>query len=409
MSTYYISCDGCDNFDGLSENTAFRTINQLNKVIKGGDAALFKCGDTFYGNIKAPAGLSQENPTTFSSYGEGKKPVITQYKIMKDASWEKYGEGIWKTNLYNTDNYTGNIYDMDANAGFLLVDGEVYGYKKFEIKDLKNRWDFLSDNESGDLFINCDKNPAEASKDIRVACNIRCIFFTDNLCVKGLTFTGTGGHGIAATSRSAYVGDCDFINIGGSQLYGFFIPNTRYGNGLECWADSQDILVENCKFTGIYDVAITMQGNNAQIPWKNIHFKNNQIWNCNQSFEIWSAPVTPDIGYENCSFENNVCVNAGFGWSNDPRPDKGNAAHLLIYNVESDLCDIKVKNNYFYTSLDAPIFKNGGADMFPKEYNIKDNTFILKKGQDILHKVVEDSRREEFEKAIKNNNNVFFI
>ena len=88
MSVYYISNSGCDSFDGLSEATAFKTINQLNKVIKGGDTALFKCGDTFYGNIKAPAGINPENPTKFTSYGEGKKPIITQYKIMNEKNYK---------------------------------------------------------------------------------------------------------------------------------------------------------------------------------------------------------------------------------------------------------------------------------------------------------------------------------
>ena len=409
MNIYYISNNGCDSFDGLSEAAAFKTINQLNKVIKGGDTALFKCGDTFYGNIKAPAGLNKENPTKFTSYGEGKKPIITQYKIMNENAFTEYSEGIWKTNLYNTDNYTGNIYDMDANVGFLFVDEEVKPYKKFDLSDLKNQWDFLNDNENGDLFIKCDKNPTEVSKDIRVACNIRCIFFTDNLYVKGLTFTGTGGHGIAATSRGAYVGDCDFINIGGSQLYDFFIPNTRYGNGLECWADSQDILVENCKFTGIYDVAITMQGNNAKIPWKNIHFINNKIWNCNQSFEIWSDPVTPDIGFENCSFENNVCINAGYAWSNNPRPDKGNATHLLIYMVGSDYADILVKNNYFYNPLDTLVFKAFGANTFPKGYTIVDNTIVLAKNTELINRVEGDDKFDEFSKRINENNTVIYL
>ena len=53
MNIYYISNSGCDENNGLSEAAAFKTINRLNKVIKGGDTALFKCGDTFYGNIKA--------------------------------------------------------------------------------------------------------------------------------------------------------------------------------------------------------------------------------------------------------------------------------------------------------------------------------------------------------------------
>ena len=47
--TYYISNDGSDANDGLSEEKPFQTISKLNTLtLQEGDAVLFKRGDAFY-------------------------------------------------------------------------------------------------------------------------------------------------------------------------------------------------------------------------------------------------------------------------------------------------------------------------------------------------------------------------
>ena len=125
---------------------------------------------------------------------------------------------------------------------------------------------------------------------------------------------GTGAHGLQGTVHNATIRNCEFHEIGGSEL-SYVLKETRYGNGIECWTDSSDVLVENCRFSGIYDVAITMQGNEVTQGWTNMIFRNNVIWNCQQCFEIWSLGDLPNPGFKNCVFENNVCIDSGYGWS----------------------------------------------------------------------------------------------
>ena len=76
---YYVSASGNDDFDGLSENTAIKTLDAVNKLeLVPGDSVLFKKGDKFNGEIRFD-GLrgSDDNPITFASYGdENTKPVI---------------------------------------------------------------------------------------------------------------------------------------------------------------------------------------------------------------------------------------------------------------------------------------------------------------------------------------------
>ncbi len=406
MSTYYVSNQGLDTNDGLSPETAWQTIPKVNQSIESGDIIKFRCGDTFYGQINLKPGESLDKMTTVTSYGEGEKPVISQYKIINSDAWEKVSDGVYRVDLMDTSKYGGNVYDMNSNAGFLLVSGEVKPYKKPSLDELKNQWDFFSDKEDGkSLYVKCDKNPAEYSDDIRVACCIGCIPFRDYMKVEGLYITGTGAHGINGCTLGAHVKDCEFHNIGGSELIGYPHPNTRYGNGVECWTGCHDVTVENCKFTGVYDVAFTMQGPMKGQSWENIHVIGCEMWNNTQCFEIWATEPEGDEGFINCSFENNTCINSGYCWGYDSRPNKSCACHLLMYNVFSKVCDIKIKNNVFYVARPAAIYKAGGAALVPEDYDVTDNLIVLDNGGDIIFHPEEDQTayKAYCEKIAKNN------
>ena len=51
---YYVSSDGNDSSDGLSESTAWKTLSKLNYVgstFSAGDRILLRRGDVFYGSL----------------------------------------------------------------------------------------------------------------------------------------------------------------------------------------------------------------------------------------------------------------------------------------------------------------------------------------------------------------------
>lgn len=74
----YVSNLGSDDNDGLSETTPIRSISKINAMtLIPGDSVLFRKGDTFEGAlILNDLAGEDENPITFSSYGEGDKPII---------------------------------------------------------------------------------------------------------------------------------------------------------------------------------------------------------------------------------------------------------------------------------------------------------------------------------------------
>ena len=406
MATYYISSSGCDTNDGLTPNTPWQSIKKLNSSVKCGDTVCFKRGDTFFGQVRAPKGNDSEAPTTYTSYGEGTKPIISQYKTAHRDAWEQYADGIWRIDLSNAKNFDGNVTELDTNVGFIKVDGAIKPWKRFELDKLTEQWDFYNDKQY--VYVKSEDSPALLANDVKFACNIICMPFADNILVEDIIFIGSGSHGMSGTINRATVRNCEFHELGGSELTTHFRPGVRYGNGLECWTDSSDVLVENCKFSNIYDVAVTMQGNCVTRGWVNIIFRNNVMWNCQQSFEIWSNGELENTGFQRCIFENNVCIDSGYSWGHEVRANKQCSSHLLIYQVECPLCDVTVRNNTFYNARVSPIVKSGGPQEMPKDYKIIGNLFLMDLEQDVILRVktTTDEEYQDFYNKIAENNQI---
>ena len=413
MAIYYVSNEGLDTNDGLSPETPWATIKKATATMEGGDEIRFRRGDTFYGVIFPQRGKGADKPTIYRDYGEGHKPIISQAKIIKKDSWVNVAENIWQLDLYDTSKYTGNVTELDKNIGYMKVDGELFFDKKFAMEELTKQWDFYCDDKnkrSGYVWVYSEKNPGELAETIEVACDIYATCFEYDVQLINLYFTGTGAHGVGCFGRRVLISGCEFHQIGGSHCINFPIP-IRYGNGVEIggWVDSGDILIENCKFSEIYDTATTIQGRPAT-GWSNIHFRNNIMWNCTQSFEIWMEVADPekDKGMMDCSFTDNVCINSGFGWGYEKRPDKDQSSHLLFYHYQSDKMKFDVTRNYFYNGRNASLFKTDGPAALPEGYKVYGNTFVRKKGQHIAFPHGKATEKElcDYDKLIEETNTV---
>lgn len=405
MATYYISAIGCDTNDGLTPETPWQTISKANSTLLGGDTVCFKRGDTFFGKIRAPRDNDSGRPTRYTAYGEGTKPTVSQYKTAHSDAWENCGNGVWRIDLTDVSKFDGNQSELDTNVGFIKADGAIKPWKRFELDKLEGEWDFYNDKQY--VYVKAQECPANLAKDIKFACNIICMPFADNLWVEDIIFIGSGAHGISGTVNHATVKNCEFHEFGGSELTTYFRPGVRYGNGVECWTDSSDVLVENCKFSNIYDVAVTMQGNNATRGWVDITFRNNIMWNCQQAFEIWSGGELEGTGFQNCIFEGNVCIDSGFSWGHEVRANQQCSSHLLIYQLECPICDVTVRNNTFYNARVAPIVKSYGPQLIPSDYKIVGNLFMLAPKQDIALRVkTTDEEYQSFYDRIAESNQI---
>lgn len=77
QTVYYVSSEGDDNNDGLSDLTAWASLEKASAAaLQPGDSLLFRCGDSFSGRLIVNGSGIAGNPVVISSYGSGDKPII---------------------------------------------------------------------------------------------------------------------------------------------------------------------------------------------------------------------------------------------------------------------------------------------------------------------------------------------
>ncbi|QNN24499.1 right-handed parallel beta-helix repeat-containing protein [Planctomycetales bacterium ZRK34] len=97
--TFYVdSAAGDDQRDGLTEATAWRSLQRVNEAeIQPGDVVRFKRGGTWRGSLQ-PASGTADAPVTYTSYGQGDKPALLGSRPRNHADdWVKIADYIWAT------------------------------------------------------------------------------------------------------------------------------------------------------------------------------------------------------------------------------------------------------------------------------------------------------------------------
>ena len=389
--TYFVSLQGNDNAAGTSESTAWQSINRVNKAfadgqIVHGDTVLFQRGQRFFGELNKLSEPNGDARLTISAYGTGAHPVIMGYKVLDRAqAWSKVGENLWQIDLSDPSTYRGNTCSephREGNVGLLRISGkEFYGGKKASVAELGSQFEFHADSASKILTVFSADNPA--GHGILAAADGRLVQAKSNTTIQGLDLIGIGGHGIQVVGASGVrIIDNHIHHIGGSELIGYHQPNTRYGNGVELWIGTSDIVVEGNRVYDVYDVAFTLQGEQEgnTLGWRDVHIKGNSTNRCSQSFEVWARGGNKgsEAGYRNCTFTGNNCHNAGVGWGYEARPNKDEGGvHLLSYSEDLPM-DLTISGNRFLGAVNAYMYRH---PQHRSEMKIDNNTIQLKAGQ----------------------------
>ena len=391
-SVYYVSADGSDDADGLTEASAWRTPARVSAApLLAGDGVLFRRGDIFRGTVIAKSGV------TYGAYGEGDKPcLVSGERDLADPSlWESYdaAHAIWRLRLPLLD--VGNlIFDGGRAHGYRHIPSYIGGRfvvredesRPFAIsEELKNDLDFYwhyedrmtekayngqsfpvpqIDNESfGTLYL-CSKrgNPGEVFSSIEAAVrrqgfavgeceNVRI----DNICLKYI-----GWHAVAAAGmciRGLRVTGCEIGWIGGC-IHSYFgtDPNYpeggrgtigRFGNGVEIYGGCLDYEVSDCYVYECYDAGVTHQVTTfgRTFDMKGIVYKNNLIEKCVYSIEYFLEVNGGGGGcMEDVLIEGNLLRFAGEGWGQQ-RHNKHTPAHLKGWSFTNTAKDYRVIGN----------------------------------------------------------------
>lgn len=100
-TTYYVDADAAPGGDGLSPETAWKTIAQVNEHgdFLPDDQLLFKRGCVWEGETLRPKGSGVKgHPIILGSYGEGDKPIIDRKSLFNPKNGENGSYAVWFQN-----------------------------------------------------------------------------------------------------------------------------------------------------------------------------------------------------------------------------------------------------------------------------------------------------------------------
>ena len=110
---YYVSQNGDDSNDGLSEEKAWKTLSKINdafnkKIISNGDTILLKRGEEFRGNINVKA-----YDILIGAYGDETSPkpqiLVSPYNGALEGEWQEVQENIWKYTMDGQNPFTNDV------------------------------------------------------------------------------------------------------------------------------------------------------------------------------------------------------------------------------------------------------------------------------------------------------------
>lgn len=334
-NVFYISYKGNDFNDGLTPETAWKTITMLN-VTPPNSTVLFERGGVYRGTIKLASNVN------YGAYGEGPKPCI--YGSVRNYAVES----LW-------DNYEGNIWRVRAtdaiDIGSVIFDhGEKVGIRVFKKEELNKDYTFMY--HEGVVYVYLSKgNPATVHEDIEICDTVHVMMGDQNLSnvtIENLTIKYGAAHGISFTknTNNVTIRGCEIGYIGGGIPGGS--SGARYGNGVEFWLDCSNIVVEDCWVYQCYDAGLTHQSSSDAIQ-KDIIFRRNLVEYCQYNLEFFNQEgMTTNVTYTD-----NILRFAGYGVF-DPKDRLGSnssaCSNICLWWRLNPCRDFIIKDNIMDTS-----------------------------------------------------------
>ncbi len=332
---YYVSqANGDDANDGLSPDTAWKTLDKLNSTsFASGSIVLFERGGAYRGQLIARSGVS------YGAYGTGTKPALY-------GSRQNYATATWVADSTRTNVY---YYESDLNdVGIVVINhGAIKSIRQKSVGALASRsakdgWYYTDGSRVYVYSKNGNPSDVYASIEIGEDKNIVSASGCTNTTFENISFKYTGGHGLAGdNTENVVIRGCEFGWIGGSLL-----GDTPYGNAIEWWGNCKDNTVQDCWIYQCYDTGWTFQSSSAASATGQ-KFIDNLVEYCWYSTEMWIGGAAEDVTMDDIQISGNIMRFAGYCWGTNFREDQLNSSHIFISSNVGNATNFVVSNNIF--------------------------------------------------------------
>ncbi len=282
-ATYYVDAsNGSDAADGLSAQTAWKTIAKVNgAVLFPGDSVLFKRGETWRESLVVPSSGVEGNPIRIDAYGSGPAPAITGYLELPAGAWSVDAGNVWKA-------------PVTASAMNFVLLGTIWGTKQTAKANVvaDRDWYFAGNT----LYVFAPSNPASyyGSVAAMLLAGSQLIYINGKSYVDvqhvRLSYFDTYGVRITGGSDHVNVANVEAQGIipNGTLPHGFYVNSTASPAAINFYNDdahrnyngfrfdnTSGIAVKNCRafgnrMTGLVD-------NTTNTVYSHSHFYGNGI------------------------------------------------------------------------------------------------------------------------------------
>ncbi len=408
---WYVSNDGDDSNDGLSEKTPFATFDKItalqnNNTIKFGDVVLLERGGEWHVKFTTKSGV------TYSAYGEGAKPrVLGSIEADRAEQW-------LTTNYPNVYKFAEPIY-MAQDVGQIVFDnGKAYGFKTvkkidenialaggdegyvsngidywyfneqpFENeKDLAHHLQFYHNYTDSTLYLYCEGgNPADLFDSIEIGTKGDAVLGVSNVIIDNWAVHYTGSHGINTNSIENFtVRNCEVGWIGGShQNPGN--ATTRYGNAIQVYGTATGYYVYNNYIHNCFDCGPTIQvGVNLtegkKVVFENVEIRDNVCWD--GDLEVWLTTDIPNTATTygkliNCTLTGNLVTASGYGWSGYNHQKHEYCSFYGAGDTYSEFIDCRIEDNKFWNIRKNLIKATATSTINNQGFAWKNNTIVM--------------------------------
>jgi len=421
VHTYYVSNEGDDTNDGLSENTPWKTLTKakeatkLNGLLNPGGKLLFRKGDTFIGQLIIGCSGTKENPIEIGSYGTGDKPVLTG--VGANLGNNNDGDAIEVVKMTNTNHILINDIKITNNRqvglGWNGSGNKSYGiyitadkwggrskgltFRNIDFVDIYGvdmlNWEGNVDTDyykAQAFFFDSQANHDGSSGPDATEVGIDDVLIEEcyfkNLGGSGVTVRHLGGYdseGSSERNQNYVIRNNHFEDLGGdgivfASVFNGLVENNEYinlglgdknnssdklfGRGEGCWIwDSWNVVVQyNKQFRNKGFGDTYGAGGHVDFYCKNVIFQYNYSEDTDGGF----VEILGDS--DNTTFRYNVSVNDGH------RTHHHNYTIWLSGYVGTDNTPIPSRNNYIYNNT---VYVNN-PNIKPQIFIFAEDTYI---------------------------------